>query len=249
VVVGEDVVADAVTAWSPLQPDVPAGQVVERIFQVHDVAHLEGDVEQPVLLDAAHQVDGVMIGVTAQEREEVSDGVGPPEAEHVGIEALRTLEVFHVRRDMAELGRPDAERGRHPAGLLALVEVDRRRRFRFRERKGGADLGLRVGAQLGVEAQLLEVALDIGERSGHLEADCGAAVTLTRLDDHAVMVDTGGEVRRGSGPLGDHEAKRVLVVIHEPFRIGGADLVEPGLGDGRRGAVIRACRHTPTPRG
>ena len=157
-----------------------------------------------------------------------------------------------MERDVAELGRPDAQRGRHPAGpaaLLTLVEVDRRRGFGLRQRQGGADLGLRVGAQLGVDAQLLQVALHIGERPGHLEADRGAAIGLARRDDHAVMVDTGGEVGGGAGPLGNHQVERVLVVMHEPFRIRGADLEKPGPGDRRRGAVIQACRHAPTPRG
>ena len=48
-----------------------------------------------------HQVDGVVVGAAAQEREEVAHPVGDAEAEHVAIEVGAFLALFDEERDVA----------------------------------------------------------------------------------------------------------------------------------------------------
>ncbi len=71
------------------------------------VAQFEGGVEMPVRA-GLHQVDGVMVGPAAQEREEVAHPVGFAKAEHVAIELGDVLDVGDVEGDVAELERHDA---------------------------------------------------------------------------------------------------------------------------------------------
>ena len=55
-----------------------------------------------------HQIDGVMVGPAAQEREEVRHPIGFAKAEHVAVELGDLLDVDAVESDVAELERHDA---------------------------------------------------------------------------------------------------------------------------------------------
>ena len=71
------------------------------------VAWLEGDVVEAHAL-GFHQVDGVVVGTAAQEREEIAHPVGDAEAEHVDVELHHLLRVEHVEGHVPELGGNDA---------------------------------------------------------------------------------------------------------------------------------------------
>ena len=71
------------------------------------VAQLEGGVEVPVRA-GLHQIDGVVVGAAAQEREKVAHPVGDAEAEHVAIEIGDLLHLGDMEGDVAELERHDA---------------------------------------------------------------------------------------------------------------------------------------------
>src|SRR5216683_6534070 len=67
--IGEQVVADAVPARPPEQLVAVEAEIVAGGLQVPPIAQLEGGVEMPVR-PGLHEVDGVMVGAAAQEREE-----------------------------------------------------------------------------------------------------------------------------------------------------------------------------------
>ena len=84
-VIGEEIMADAVPARPPQQLIAVETEKVARLMHMAPIAQLEGGVEVPVRT-SLHQVDGVMIGTAAQEREEIPHPVGFAEAEHVAVE-------------------------------------------------------------------------------------------------------------------------------------------------------------------
>ena len=51
------------------------------------------------------EIEGVVVGVAAQEHEVVAAPVGDPEAQHVGVELHDLLHVEHAMGDVAELER------------------------------------------------------------------------------------------------------------------------------------------------
>ena len=106
--------ADAVPAGPPNELVAVEAEIIAGGLQVSPIAQLEGGVEVPVAL-GLHEVDGVMVGTAAQEREEVSHPVGFAKAEHVAIELGHLLDVGDEERDVAELVRHD------PLGWVALA--------------------------------------------------------------------------------------------------------------------------------
>src|SRR6185295_14406119 len=83
--IGEQIVTDAVAARAPQQLVAVEAEIVARLLHVRPIAQLEGGVEMAVRA-GLHQVDGMMVGAAAQEREEVRHPVGLAEAKHVAIE-------------------------------------------------------------------------------------------------------------------------------------------------------------------
>ena len=209
-------------------------QVVEVVLEVEEVAHLVGDVEEPAALVALHQVDRVVIGVAAQEGEEVADRVGPAEPEHVEVEALDLEQVRYVGGDVSELGGPQAEGIGDAAGLLALEQRQRRPAARLGERQCGRDARLGVAAALARHAGRAQSLAGLVEGAVDLEPEPGAAVGLAGAHDDAVVVGAGRQVGGVAGALDEREAERVLVVVDEPGHVAGGELVDRELRDGHR---------------
>jgi hypothetical protein len=105
--IGEQIVADAVAARPPQQFIAFERQEIAGRLHVAPVAQLERGVEVPVRA-GLHQIDGVVVGPAAQEREEIAHPVGFAKAEHVAIELGDVLDVGDVEGDVAELERHDA---------------------------------------------------------------------------------------------------------------------------------------------
>src|ERR1700685_3926460 len=105
--IGEEVVADAVTAGPPKKLVAVDGQEIARRLHVAPIAQFERGVEMPVR-SGLHQIDGVVVGPAAQEREEVAHPVGFAKAEHVAIELGDVFEFGDMERNVAELVRHDA---------------------------------------------------------------------------------------------------------------------------------------------
>ena len=105
--IGEQIVADAVPARPPQQLVAVETEEVAGIVHVAPIAQLEGGMEVAVRA-GLHQIDGVMVGPAAQEREEVRHPIGLAEAQHVAIELGDVLDVGDVESDVAELVRHDA---------------------------------------------------------------------------------------------------------------------------------------------
>ena len=89
------------TRWMLFRAKEVAGAVDFR-----PVLHLEGDVVK-LRHRVDDEIDGVMIGAAAQEREGVGVPVGNAEAQHLGVELTTLLHVVDAMRDMAELERRD----------------------------------------------------------------------------------------------------------------------------------------------
>ena len=169
-VIGEQVVADAVAARAPQQLVAVEAEVVAGGQHVAPVAQLERGVEVPVLR-VLHQVDGVMIGAAAQEREEVAHPVRHAEAEHVAIEVGDLLDVFDEERDVAELVRHDALLRKFLVRELAALEHLHHGALRVLERHHLGDRRLGVVLALRLDAVrrglLLERAeIVVGRRAG-----------------------------------------------------------------------------------
>ena len=114
-VIGKQIVANAVASRTP-QHLVPIdAQVVARGLQVPPIAQLECRVEMAVRT-GADQVDGVVINAATEEREEISHPVGDTKAQHIAIELGYKLGVLAVKRDVTELVRDNA------LGLEFLVQ-------------------------------------------------------------------------------------------------------------------------------
>ncbi len=84
----KDVVADAVAARSPDQRNLLLAEEIAGRADMLPILRLEGDVVHLVGL-AVQQIDRVMIGTAAQEREEIAHPVGNAEAEQLGKEIDR----------------------------------------------------------------------------------------------------------------------------------------------------------------
>ena len=212
-VVGEDVVADAVPAGAPDQRIAVARQEIAGGLEVPPVAQLECDVIQPDPL-AVDQVDGVVIGPAAQEREEVGHPVGHTEAQHVAIELRHLLHVDDVEGDVAELERDDALLAEPLARGGALREYLELRALRVLELDQIGNRRLAVAAAIGFQPVQLELTVElaeIGERRD-LERQMRAARRLAVTDHDRVVVERGGEERGLCGPVDQGKPKHVGVV-------------------------------------
>src|SRR5262245_3384264 len=83
---------------------------------MREILELESDVMELGAV-AANEIDRVMIGVAAQEDEEVADPVRHPEAEDALIEVGRVVWARRDEGDMAELQRA------RPKHLLVSPEI------------------------------------------------------------------------------------------------------------------------------
>src|SRR6516164_541202 len=68
--IGEKVVTDAVPSRPPDQLVTVEAEIIASGLQVGPIAQLERRVKMPIRVDL-HQVDGVVVGTAAQEREEI----------------------------------------------------------------------------------------------------------------------------------------------------------------------------------
>ena len=73
------------------------------------------------------EVDAVVVGIAAQEHEEIAAPVGDAEAEHVGVEFGDLLHVAHAIGDVAELDDVEHRGLFVELGELVFgIEIDRR---------------------------------------------------------------------------------------------------------------------------
>ena len=196
-------------------------EIIAGGLQVAPIAQLEGGVEMPVGV-GLHQVDGVVVGTAAQEREEIAHPVGFAEAEHVAIELGHLLHVGDEEGDVAELVRHD------PLGRVALA----RERFALEHLDGGAlrvlegeqvgDRRLRVLLALGLQPVALDLALERGEvvLGRDLEAQPHAFRLRSLAQHHRVMIDRRGQIDRILVLAGDGEAENLGVVFGLLVQIG-----------------------------
>src|SRR5579864_1834840 len=84
-VIDRDIVADDVAARPPDQMDVVTGERLGGALDFRPVLDLERDVVE-LRLVVVDEIDGVVVGIAAQEGERVVAPVGDAEAEHVAIE-------------------------------------------------------------------------------------------------------------------------------------------------------------------
>lgn len=96
--VGEHVVAGAVASWAPVEGVAVLPEVVKHADQVVGVSHLVGDMVHSPPPVAGHEVGSVVVGVAAEEDEEIADRVRPPKPEQVLVERLHTSEIGGERR-------------------------------------------------------------------------------------------------------------------------------------------------------
>src|SRR5262249_46420123 len=196
-VVREQVMADAVAAWSPQQLVAVQAEKIAGLLHVRPVAQLEGGVKMPVRA-GLHQIDGVMIGAAAQEREEIAHPIGFAKAEHVAIEFGDVLDVGDMERDMAELVRHDAVRLEFLMRKVAALEHFHDRALGILEHQHVGDRRFGILAALGgdpVATQLLFESIEIGGRR-NLKADA-RALRLRALAQHdRMMIDRRGEIDR-----------------------------------------------------
>src|SRR5438876_8542787 len=106
-VIGEEIVPDAVPARTPKNLEsVPAQEIAGRLH-MRPIAQLERRMEMLVLA-GLDQIDGVMVGAAAQEREIIAHPVGHAKTEHVAVKARDGLHVGDMESNVAELVRHDA---------------------------------------------------------------------------------------------------------------------------------------------
>ena len=102
-----DVVAGPKPQRSPDHRDFALAQQIAADLQVGEVAQFEGDVMHGDVL-GGDEIHCVVVGVAAQEHEEVADPVRHPEAQNLGVKLCNRLGVGDAERDVAELESPDA---------------------------------------------------------------------------------------------------------------------------------------------
>ncbi len=87
--------------------DVVAGERFRRALDFRPVLDLERDVME-LRLGVVDEIDGVVIGIAAQEGKRVVAPIGDAEAKHVAIELHDLLHVVDPIGDVAEFQRHDA---------------------------------------------------------------------------------------------------------------------------------------------
>src|SRR6266508_473361 len=228
-VVGEEVVAGPVPAGAPHERIVVPREVVARELDVRPVAQLPADVMQPAIVLRAKQVQRVMVGVAAEEHEEVAHPVRPLEAEPL-VELGRLLDVPDEVADVAELLRTDGARAELaaelgvgvelqpvPVGILDLEEL------------GDARLG--VAPPLGGDAGGRELRLRVLDRPRNPEREVVEARRVAGQEGDCVVDDPRGEVDCAAFACRDLEAEDVLVVGGEALDVGRGEGEMPDRDD------------------
>src|SRR5215470_6044484 len=144
---------------------------------------------------AADEVDGVVIGVAAQEDEEVADPVGHAKAQNTLIERGGLLRARHDEGDVTELQGTGAEHLFVAAEIAPFLEQLDGGALVVFEGENLSQAGNGVVALLALDAVPGEYAgkfIEVGARRD-LERQLGAAtvVALFELDDQ--LADLGGE--------------------------------------------------------
>src|SRR4029077_19786193 len=107
--IGKQIVADAMPAGTPEELIAVQAEKIAGLLHMRPVTQLEGGMEVSVGA-GLHQINGVMIGAAAQEREEVAHPIGFAKAEHVAVELGDLLDVGDMKRDVTELVWDDSFR-------------------------------------------------------------------------------------------------------------------------------------------
>src|SRR6516162_7859174 len=214
-VIGRDVVAGAVPHRAPEQLDLLGGEHLAGVLHVRDVLELERNVMQ-LRGRALDEIDGVVIGIAAQEYEPVLDPVGDPETQYLRVEVRHDLHVGNREGDMAELERSYAVHLMMRAEIAPLLEQVDRRPFVVLESQHRSHAGHGIVAQLALDAigrqRLRKLSkLRVGR---DLERQPGARVSIGLVDlDHeqaglgrqegAVLLALGQDQAGNVRPIGD----------------------------------------------
>src|SRR5262249_1647871 len=150
-VIGRDVVAGAMPHRAPEQLDLLGGEHLAGVLHVRDVLELERNVMQ-LRARALDEIDGVVIGIAAQEHEPVLDPVGDPETQSLRVEVRHDLHVVNREGDMAELERSYAVHLMMRAEIAPLLEQVDRRPVVVLESQHRSHAGHRIVAQLALDA-------------------------------------------------------------------------------------------------
>jgi hypothetical protein len=151
-------------------------------IKVVRVAHLVDDVVHAVVLGAGHEVRGVVIGVAAQEDEEVADGVRPLETQQLLVELLHRRQLADERGHVAELGGTQRGVALDAARVLRGEQVQRHARARLLEHQYVGRAGGDVAAALYLVPGVAQPALCVVERLPDLIAD-GRALCRSKAAD------------------------------------------------------------------
>ena len=214
VVIGEEVMPDAVATRAPHERITMGGEIVAGGLDVAPVAELEGDVVDLGAL-AVDEVDGVMVGPAAQEGEEVAHPVGDAEAEHVAVEGGDLLHVDDVEGDVSELQRHDALLVEWLRRERALAEDFQDRALRIGEGDHLRDRRLGGGLPFHLDA----VGLDLFGEGFQVPVRCdleGEAVAFGfagLAQDDRVVVEGAGEIGGVRLPLDQGEAQDLRVIV------------------------------------
>ena len=218
-VIDRDVVAGPMPHRSPVDRDLPQRQEFAGVLDMGEILHLEGDVMH-LGLGAADEIHRVVVGVAAQEDEEILDPVGHPEAQHAAIEIRHRLGILHHIGDVPELERAGAET------LMVGAQI-----FPFLEQLDGGALGVVEGQHLAdarnrVAAQL---AFDAVGRQflGHV-GDVRLGRDLERDPAQALVAPFLQSQRQEAGLARQIGAVLVPAAEHQPVDLGviGERLVE-----------------------
>ena len=163
----------------------------------------------------------MVIGVTAQEDEEVPDGVGPLEAQQILVEALQPFEFGGEGSDVTELGRAKGGPAVDAAGGLALEEVEFGTGRGFGHDEDVGRTRCDIGSALDVVAGVRQSAVGVAERAPHLVTDRRTGFGRVGLADHdAVVIGAGGEVGVVMRLFDHLEVEHLGVVPGHPVHVG-----------------------------
>src|SRR5262249_9448855 len=189
-------------------------EIIASGLQMRPIAQLERRMKMPVRVDL-HEIDGVMVGTAAQEREEIPHPVGLAKAEHVAIELGHVLDVGDEKGDVPQLVRNDALAGKALTEERVALEYLHHGSLRVLERNHVRDRGLGILAALRLDAVALDLFLECAEIvvGGDLESDPHAFRLRSLAQNHRVMVDSRGEIDGVLALFGRREAEYLGVVF------------------------------------
>ena len=213
-VIGEKIVTDAMPPGPPDQLVAIEAEKIASGLQVRPIAQLERRVKMPVRVDL-HQVDGVMVAATTQEREEISHPIGLAKAENVAIELGHVLHVSDEERDVAELVGNDALGREALSGEGLPLEHLHYSPLRILERNHVRDRGLGILAPLGLDAVALHLLLERAEIvvGRDLESEAHTFRLRALMQHHGMMIDGRGEIHGILALVSHREADHVGVIF------------------------------------